>query len=223
MAEPQKRHMKDVIYETCLSRIQRGEVTSDDRLVDTALAEEFQVSRMPVRDALMRLTHEGYLESTTRGFALPNLKPEKILEIFELRRLLEPRAAALATAELTEEDLQILQEAVARSEHTLETKNVEDLYAASEEIRRTWIMAVPNTELRDTILRYIAQIQSVRLATLSDEESHRTLVDFHQQMLKVFTARNAAHTELLFLRFVLAGEQSFLKARHLTSWHSAKD
>ncbi len=213
MTERPKRHIKDAIYETYLGRLQRGEITHEDRLIDLTIAEEFEVSRMPVRDALMRLTHEGYLESTTRGFALPNLSQTQILDIFELRRLLEPRAAALATAELTGENLDALAAAVGRSEHTLETGDVEALYAASEDIRRIWIMAVPNTALRETILRYIAQIQCVRLATLHDSASHQTLVDFHRQMLDAFTARNAAQVELLFLRFVLAGEESYRRLR----------
>ncbi|NDV48876.1 MULTISPECIES: GntR family transcriptional regulator [unclassified Salipiger] len=209
MTERPKRHIKDAIYETYLGRLQRGEITHEDRLIDLAIAEEFAVSRMPVRDALMRLTHEGYLESTTRGFALPNLSQSQILEIFELRRLLEPRAAALATSELTDADLDALAAAVARSERTLETGDVEALYAASEDIRRIWIMGVPNTALRETILRYIAQIQCVRLATLHDSASHQTLVDFHRQMVSAFTTRNGAQVELLFLRFVLAGEESY--------------
>ena len=98
MSDLPKRHMKDVIYEEYLGRIQRGELAEEDRLVDTAIAAEFNVSRMPVRDALMRLAHEGYLASSTRGFTLPELTPRQILEIFELRRLIEPRAAALADA-----------------------------------------------------------------------------------------------------------------------------
>jgi len=211
MTDTPKRHMKDQIYDIFLGRIQRGEIGPDVRLVDTAVAAEFNVSRMPVRDALMRLTHEGYLDSTTRGFTLPNLDTRQIREIFELRRLLEPRAAALATARLTEDDLTRLRDAVARAEQTLETGEIETLFAASEDIRRTWIMAVPNKELRDTILRYMAQIQAVRMATLRDAEAHRTLVDLQRRLLQALEARDAAAVELLLLRYVLAGEDSFLR------------
>ncbi len=211
MSDTPKRHMKDVIYDAYLGRIQRGELTPDDRLVDTAIAAEFEVSRMPVRDALMRLTHEGYLASTTRGFTLPTLEPRQILEIFELRRLLEPRAAALATHELTADDFERMQQAVTLSESTLETGDIEALYRASEDIRRTWVMAVPNAELRDTIQRYMVQIQAVRMATLRDTQAHRVLVAFHRRMLETFKSRRSADVELLLMRFVLAGEDSYLR------------
>lgn len=213
MANTSKRHMKDVIYETYLSRIQRGEVHDGDRLVDTVIAAEFNVSRMPVRDALMRLAHEGYLASSTRGFTLPELSHRQIVSIFEIRRLLEPRAAALATHELTAQDITAMKGAVALSESTIASGDVVLLYNASEQIRRTWVMAVPNIELRDTILRYMAQIQAVRMITLRDTASHHILVAFHRDMLTAFASRNAANVELLILRFVLAGEESYLRVK----------
>ncbi|MEY8120239.1 GntR family transcriptional regulator [Falsihalocynthiibacter sp. BN13B15] len=212
MPDFSKRRIKDVIYEEYLGRIQRGELTHKDRLVDTTVAAEFNVSRMPVRDAFMRLAHEGYLASSTRGFTLPELKHRQILEIFELRRLLEPRAAALAAYELTQQDLETMERAVALSESTIESGDIAQLFNASEMIRRTWLAAVPNIELRDTILRYMAQIQAVRMATLRDAVSQRTLVTFHRQMLTAFSSRNGVDVELLILRFVLAGEESYLRA-----------
>ena len=71
MSDTPKRHMKDVIYDAYLGRIQRGELTPDDRLVDTAIAAEFDVSRMPVRDALMQeldATHPGYGLGQHKGY-----------------------------------------------------------------------------------------------------------------------------------------------------------
>lgn len=213
-----KRHMKDVIYDTYLDRIQNGRLGSDARLVDSTIAAEFNVSRMPVRDALMRLTHEGYLAGSTRGFMLPELAPDQILQIFELRRLLEPRAAAIATYAMTDVDLAALDAAVALSVSTLDTGDIGQLYKASEVIRRTWIMAVPNTELRDTILRYRSQINAVRMTTLRDAPAHRVLVALHRQMLAAFRSRMGADVELLMLRYVLAGEENY---RRLTGDHGA--
>src|SRR5271154_4432436 len=83
-------------YLEILGRLQRGQVGAHERLVDTSLAVELNVSRMPVREALLRLVHEGYLVGTPRGFMLPQLSVRDIAEIFEVRKLLEPRAAAAA-------------------------------------------------------------------------------------------------------------------------------
>src|SRR5574343_841147 len=107
-----RQNHRDRIHGLLLQRIQTGGVGWQDRLVDTALAAELGVSRMPVRDALMRLSAEGYLVPTTRGFTLPNLSDGDVLDVFELRRLLEPRAAAMAAQAMESGRLALLTDAV---------------------------------------------------------------------------------------------------------------
>src|ERR1700744_2293874 len=88
------------VYKEVLEKLQRGEIGTEDRLVDVALAATLGVSRMPVREALMQLTHEGYLVGTSRGFMVATLTAGEVADIFEVRRLLEPRAAANAARDL---------------------------------------------------------------------------------------------------------------------------
>ena len=53
------------IHDTIRTRILTGKIGAADRLVDTAIAAEMGVSRMPVREALMQLVSEGYLETVS--------------------------------------------------------------------------------------------------------------------------------------------------------------
>jgi len=199
------------IHDTIRSRILRGEVAPDERLVDTAIAAEMGVSRMPVREALMQLVSEGYLEGTTRGFALPRLGPERIAEIFLLRRLLEPRAAASAAQVLTDGQLAELQQAVTDSAATLDSGDFETFYRASETFRNIWVTAVPNSELRAAIHRYSGQVQAVRLATMRDAEAHQTIVEGQRELLAMFARRDPLGAADRILRFVLDAEASYRK------------
>lgn len=201
------------IYQTFRTRIQRGEIGPDDRLVDTVIAAELGVSRMPVREALMQLASEGYLEGTTRGFTLPSLGHAQIMEIFVLRRLLEPYAAALAAQARSDAQLAAMVEAVADAVQTLDSGDITLFYRASEIFRNTWLAAVPNGELRQTILRYLAQVQSVRLATMHDPHAHRIIVAGQQELLDHFTRRDAVAAGERLLRFVLEAEQSYQRLR----------
>ena len=85
--------LSESVYAEIRSRLQRGEIGPNDRVLDYEVAEEFDCTRMPVRQALLRLVSEGYLIGTTRGFVTPTLTNDDIHEIFEVRRLLEPSAA----------------------------------------------------------------------------------------------------------------------------------
>lgn len=198
------------IHDVIRSRILRGEIGPDDRLVDTAIASDMGVSRMPVREALMQLVSEGYLEGTTRGFALPRLGPERILEIFVLRRLLEPHAAGSAAQALDDSGLSRLHQAVAESAATLDSGDFEAFFRASESFRNTWLMAVPNAALRAVILRYSGQVQAVRLATMRTAQAHRTIVSGQRDLLDAFARRDALAASDRILRFVIEAEASYL-------------
>lgn len=201
------------IHDQIRSRILRGEIGPDDRLVDTALAAELGVSRMPVREALMQLVSEGYLEGTTRGFVLPRLGHARIAEIFLLRRLLEPRAAASAAQALTDADRARLRQAVAESAATLESGDFEAFWRASEAFRNAWLMAVPNGELRAAIQRYAGQVQAVRLATMRDPQAHHVIVAGQRDLLAHFERGDPLAAADRILRFVLEAEASYHRLR----------
>ncbi|MCC5988161.1 MAG: GntR family transcriptional regulator [Pararhodobacter sp.] len=207
---PRKSHRRR-IYEDYLGRIQRGEIGRQERLVDTAIAAELGVSRMPVREALMQLAHEGYLEGTTRGFTLPSLTHEQVLEFFELRRLLEPRAVATATQALDAGSLAAMRDAVRDAESTLSSGDIMLFFRASEVFRNAWLAAVPNRELRQTIQRYLGQVQSVRMATMRDRPTHEIIVEGQRQLLDAFHRRDAVAAADRMLRFVLQAEESYLR------------
>lgn len=206
------RHHRDRIYNQLVEAIQTGEIGWNDKLVDVTLAPQMGVSRMPVRDALMRLSAEGFLVSTTRGFALPRLTPEQVLEVFDLRRLLEPRAVALAAQVMTPEALATLDAAVRDGAAALDSGRTQELFRASERFRSAWLSLVPNRALVQTIRRYFVQVQNVRLATMGDPATLRVILEGQQDLMAAFRNRDAVRAADHMLRFVLAAEQAYVRA-----------
>lgn len=201
-----------IIHDVLMGRLQRGEIGPDDRLVDTAIAAEFGVSRMPARDALMRLSHEGYLEPTTRGFMLPSVTHREILEIFDLRRLLEPRAVALAALALDEAQLTELERSLVDARRATKSGNTELMFKASERFRNGWIAAIPNASLKQVIQRYMTQVQAVRMMTFNDPVNHPLIVDGNAGLYDAFLRRDAVAAADRIMRFVYEGETAYLNA-----------
>jgi len=199
------------IHETLRIRILNAEIGYDDRLVDTVIAAEMGVSRMPVREALMQLVSEGYLESTSRGFSLPNLSHQRVLDTYLLRRLLEPHAAASAAQSRSEAALEQMRAAVAESAATLETGAFVPFIRASEVFRNLWLGETANPELRAAIQRLSGQVHTVRLATMRDPDAHRTVVAGQQALLDTLIRRDALGAADCTMRYVLAGEASYRK------------
>lgn len=197
------------IHETLRLRLLRGEVGPDVRLVDHAIAEEMGVSRMPVREALMQLVSEGYLESTSRGFALPNLSADRIAEVFTLRRLLEPHAVACVARDRTAEDLDAMRSGLAVAEGAGE--DVAAFHRGSEAFRNALLGAVRNSELRHAIQRYSGQVQSVRFATLPDPLARRTIIGGLQALVAAFEAQDGPRAADLMLRFIYDAETAYTR------------
>ena len=83
----------------------RGEIPEGAQLRQDAIATQYQLSRMPVREALRQLDAEGLIAiAPNRGALVPALSPDDIEELFSIRALLEPEVLNLSVLRLTEED-----------------------------------------------------------------------------------------------------------------------
>ena len=86
-------------------RILSGEFPEGFQLKQDALAEDFGMSRIPIREALVQLESEGFVRILPhRGAQVSGLSPAEISELFELRAMLEPRLLRLSAPRLTTED-----------------------------------------------------------------------------------------------------------------------
>src|SRR5690606_29046109 len=148
------------------SRMRSGDISYDDRLVDHEIAAELQVSRMPVREALLQLTNEGLLEGTSRGFMLRRFTPADIAQIFEIRMLLEPEAAAAACLQANLEGLALMNKAANASEKAHAAADPMQYMIANAEFREGWISQCPNARLTALIFRLSDHVAAVRLAAL---------------------------------------------------------
>lgn len=108
------------------------------RLIDTNLAEQLGVSRATVREALRQLTHEGLVSSVPyRGYFVAEFSAEDILELLELRAMLEGRAAEAAVAHLSESDfhcLQRLADEIESSDYQSDVTGVRDIDIAFHQV-----------------------------------------------------------------------------------------
>ena len=156
----------------------------------------------------MQLVSEGYLQGTSRGFALPDLSPQRIAEIFALRKLLEPQAAALAAQACDAAQLADLAQALDDLTLAGRQGDVTGFHRAAERFRNGWLSAVPNGELRGAIQRYSAQVQAVRFATMTDAASRSTIADGLAGLLAAFANRDAPAAADRMLRFVYQAEEA---------------
>jgi DNA-binding GntR family transcriptional regulator len=97
-------------YQTIRQTIISGELKPGDIINIDELCQRFGTSKTPTREALVVLTHEGFLESLPRiGYMVTKPSIRDIKEMFHVRLILEVDAIGLAVDSMTEEDIEILE------------------------------------------------------------------------------------------------------------------
>jgi DNA-binding GntR family transcriptional regulator len=100
------RPLPDFIYHWLRDRICTGQLAPGSEVRQELLAQRFGTSRVPIREALSRLQAEGLMTlRPRRGFAVTSLNQCEIIEIFELRAVVEEHALRIATKVRTETDV----------------------------------------------------------------------------------------------------------------------
>jgi DNA-binding GntR family transcriptional regulator len=106
------------LWELVALRLRRaiitGELAPAVHLNEPLLARRFGVSRMPVREALVQLEHEGLVRSEPgRGSFVVGMSTKDVQEFYEVRLMIEVQAGRLAAKQATIEDTSALEETVA--------------------------------------------------------------------------------------------------------------
>jgi len=87
----------DRLYRVLRAQVMHGEIAPGQALTLRGIAQQFDVSITPVREALQRLVAEGALTLTSSGRVFtPELTPERIEELAAIRAMLEPELASRA-------------------------------------------------------------------------------------------------------------------------------
>lgn len=100
----------ELAYQLLLAALLDGRLTPGSHLNQNTLAQQMEMSRSPVRDALLRLADEGFVAHTARGFQTPLLDGQEFADFMEYRCQLECFATQLATHWATQEQLDAMEE-----------------------------------------------------------------------------------------------------------------
>jgi DNA-binding GntR family transcriptional regulator len=104
------RDLRGEVYKILRTAITNGVIEPGTRLKEVDLGEELAVSRTPIREALNQLSKEGLVKIIPRkGAFVVRWTKQEALEVLILREALEGLAGRLATAKMSDEDIDALE------------------------------------------------------------------------------------------------------------------
>ena len=112
------------VVEVLRERILSGYIKAGEPLRQSAIAEQLNVSRIPVREALVQLEAEGLVKfEAHKGATATELSVEQVTELFELRAMIETDLLAKAIPNLHDEDFNKADEVLAQLESALKLED----------------------------------------------------------------------------------------------------
>lgn len=144
-------------YDKIRDAIVVGELTPGQPLVESALASWCGVSRTPIREALRRLEQDGLISWTERGLVVRERSPEEILDIYEVRIVLEASCARIAAERRTDHDLRMMRAALEQS-GSVDTGDKDDMVRSNRAFHKAMLRAAHNESLADLLDRLNLQL-----------------------------------------------------------------
>lgn len=166
-----------------------GKRPGGSRVVEQSIAEEFGISRVPVRDAIHALIIEGLVDRHPRhGGRVHVMTRSDIADISELHGTFDVLAVRLAATRRTEHELEVFRQDVARARDAANAGDQHELMAAGSAFRRHSYEASGNRPLFEI---YQALRSRTRLMFTLNDVRIATPIVFYDQLLSAFEQRDA--------------------------------
>ena len=196
MTKLKRTNLSEQAYRLLTERILSGEYAAGTRLTEETLAEEFGVSRTPLREALRRLTAEGLIEPLARrGLRVTSPDNAEIAELFLCRSLIEPRVLIDSLPRIPKEEILALLD-------RLESATPEESLAVDEAMHRLAATYCGNRFLKEIIVNLIRRSAPFRtIRTYAAPEIPKAeRAELLRVMMTSPTRRNFATKWLFFLK-----------------------
>src|SRR5574343_578030 len=200
------------VAERLRQRIFAHELTPGTWIDEQKLAEQYGISRTPLREALKVLASEGLVElKPRRGCYVTEISRQDLDDIFPLMAMLEGRCAAEAVNRASPADVATLKEIHGRLESAARDGRIDAFFEANQEFHRKIQELSGNRWLLSVIQDLRKVLKLSRLHSLSLEGRLQQSLDEHRLIMAALEAGNAVSAEKLMHDHLLSGREALVK------------
>jgi DNA-binding GntR family transcriptional regulator len=197
------RRTSEGIARILRSEIFTGELAAGATLPERLLAERLQVSRTPVREALIILQSEGLVELVpNKGASVRTITTDDLVEIYTLRGLLESHAARLASEHATITQLDAMEDAQTRLRRMHARGSAADQAVADLEFHTAVTNAAGSPFLATLVGQVLAFTVSFRANYKYPHERSQAALVEHDAIFTAISARDSDLAERLMREHV---------------------
>ena len=180
--------LADQVFENLENDILSGKYQRGELLTESKLSQNLGVSRTPIREALRRLSQEHIIEESGKGVIVLGIAEEDLKDIFYIRRKIESDCAARAAQNRTDEQLEVLREAVEFQEFYLTKKDPDKIKLMDSRFHETIYRMSGSSVLSDVLIPLHRKIQKYRRASISNRSRAEASVAEHRAIFEAISA-----------------------------------
>lgn len=203
----------DRVYYTLREEIFDMRLLPGDRLTESAIAQRFDVSRTPAREALQRMQSDGLMQGYVRGgWEVVPIDNKRFDDLYEMRQMIETFAVRkLCSGEAAQADLHLLLDALDRIWKVGRARRIVDgrkLVELDESLHHELVAAAGNDELTATMQRVTDRIRVVRRLDLVKGEGIAETYEEHAAILDAIRRGDSASSVELVSRHIGGSQAS---------------
>lgn len=187
-----------------------------ERLVQSELAEQFGVSRTPIREALHKLASDGLVTiSPHKGASVADFSLSELEDIYSIRIPLEGYGAYLATQKITDQDLAQLEALLREMKEEFQTGDRWRLLDVNRKFYMVLYAIAERPRLYELIMRHLDLADLYRRMAFTLDHMYTHTISEHEQLLEALRRRDpeaAEHLTRVHLQRTADNLMTFLKA-----------
>jgi len=206
--------IRDQIADILRNRIISGKLKPNQHLVAREVSAEFMVSTTPVKEAFRILESEKLVHTIARkGTVVTAYTQETIYQFAKLRSAIEGVVANVATYNLSDEEIQKMEELLSRAGEYLEAGETSEAAKINQEFHDI-IRNASNNEYMVQLIRNISGFENAqRTEALEDLEERKAGYDEHMEIMKAIKAQDGERVETLMREHVRRSAIFVMKQR----------
>lgn len=200
-------------YELIKNEIITCTLEPGQQVVQSQLAERLGVGMTPVREALQRLTHEGFAQPVPRlGYIISPITLADVSEIFELRGILECGTVRLAAERGSEAQIQRLQEVAQFTYVYRDRLSYTEFLRRNADFHQSVAALSGNQRLVEAVSRVLGELLRVFHLGLDLRDSAEEMRDEHLALSAALAARDPDRAEQVIRDQILRSQHRVIEA-----------
>src|SRR5215217_482073 len=177
---------------------------SDIRLDERQLAQDFGVSRTPVREAMAQLEREGFIRSVPRrGVYVVRKTKREVIEMITAWAALESMAARLITKNAGDEEIAVLRKMFATFDDGHVAAHLDEYSEVNIEFHQTIIRMSHNSVLINLAENLFTHMRMIRRKTIGEKDRADRSIRDHMHIIEAIEARDTERAEDLVRQHAL--------------------